>query len=133
MNQITGTPTYWKKFQSEVLAMVEELGCPTFFLTLSCTELCWNDLVEIIAKLTNMNMEIWIYFHRCKILNSNPVTVVRHFQYQLEVFFREIVLISSGPLSNVKYYAIGVEFQVKASPHIHSFLCVKYWGQYWYL
>ena len=52
------------------------------------------------------------YFQRCKILNSNPVTVVRHFQYRVEVFFWETVLISSGPLSNVKYYAIRVEFQV---------------------
>ena len=133
MNQITGTPAYWKKFHSKVLTMVKQLGCPTFFLTLSCTELRLNDLVEIIGKLTNMNMQIWIFFHRCKILNSNPVAVARHFQYQVEVFFREIVLILSEPLSNVKYFVIWVEFQVKGSPYIHSFLCVKYWGQYWYL
>ena len=30
MNQIKGTPAYWKKFQREVLAMVKQLGCPTF-------------------------------------------------------------------------------------------------------
>ena len=58
MNQITGTPAYWKKFQSEVLTIAKQLGCPTFFLTLSSTELRLNDLVEIIAKLTNMNMQI---------------------------------------------------------------------------
>ena len=33
-------------------------------------------------------------------------------------------MISSGPLSNVKYYAIRVGFQVTGSPHIHSFLWV---------
>ena len=31
MNQIKGTPAYWKKFQREVLTMVKQLGCPTFF------------------------------------------------------------------------------------------------------
>ena len=31
MNQIQGTPAYWKKFQREFLAMVKQLGCPIFF------------------------------------------------------------------------------------------------------
>ena len=56
MNQIRATPAYQKKIQSEVLAMVKQLGCPTFFITLLCANLHWNDLVEIIAKLKNMNL-----------------------------------------------------------------------------
>ena len=63
------------------------------------------------------------YFTRCQFLNDNPVAVVRHFQYRVEVFFREVILISD-PLSNVKYYTIRAEFQVGGSPHIHSFLWV---------
>ena len=31
MSQIKGTSAYWKKFQREVLAMMKQLGCPTFF------------------------------------------------------------------------------------------------------
>ena len=128
MSKIRGTPAYWKRFQSEVLAIVKQLGCPSFFLTLSCADLKWNDLVEVILKSRNLQMaavEIasMDYFTRCKFLNDNPVTVVRHFQYRVEVFFREVILISD-PLSNVKYYAIRVEFQVRGSPHIHSFLWV---------
>ena len=34
MNSIKGTPAYWKKFLHEVLAMIKELGLPTFFMTL---------------------------------------------------------------------------------------------------
>ena len=37
-NQIRGTPAYWKTFHYEVLAMTKQSGCPTFFLTLSCTD-----------------------------------------------------------------------------------------------
>ena len=85
MSKIRGTPAYWKRFQSEVLAMVKQLGCPSFFLTLSCADLKWNDLVEVILKSRNLQMaaeEIagMDYFTRCKFLNDNPVTVVRHFQ-----------------------------------------------------
>ena len=58
------------------------------------------------------------YFDKTKILNSNPVLLARHYQYRVEVFFKEIV--SDGPLGKIKHYAIRVEFQVRGSPHIHS-------------
>ena len=38
MNQIRGTPAYWKRLQYEVLAMIKQIGCPTLFLTLSCAD-----------------------------------------------------------------------------------------------
>ena len=47
MSKIRGTPAYWKRFQSETLAMVKQLGCPSFFSTLSCADLKWNDLVKL--------------------------------------------------------------------------------------
>ena len=55
-------------------------------------------------------------------LNNNPVLVARHFQYHVEVFFKEIII--DGPLGKTKYYAIRVEFQVRGSPHVHCFLWV---------
>ena len=42
MNAIKGTPVYWKKFSFDALAMVKQLVCPTFFMTLSSAELRWN-------------------------------------------------------------------------------------------
>ena len=48
MNTLKGTPAYWKRFQLEVLAMIKQLGLPTFFITLSCADLRWHGLIEII-------------------------------------------------------------------------------------
>ena len=64
------------------------------------------------------------YHDRCRLLNSNPVFVKRHFQYRVEVFFKEIV--ADGPLGRTKYlhYAICVEFQVCGSPNANCFLWV---------
>ena len=62
------------------------------------------------------------YFHRTKILNSNPVLLAMHFQYRVEVFFKEIIV--DDPRGKVKHYAIRVEFQVRGSPHIHSLIWV---------
>ena len=52
-------------------------------------------------------------------LNNNPVLVARHFQYKVEVFFKDIIL--DGPLGKTKYYANCIEFQERGSPHVHSF------------
>ena len=38
-------------------------------------------------------------------------------------YFLKIIVID-GPLGKVKYHAIKVEFQVRGSPHIHSFLWI---------
>ena len=127
MNTIKGTPAYWKKFQCEVLAMVKQLGVPTFFLTLSSADLRWNDLVTIISKLNGLHLSKedianLSYHDRCNLLNSNPVLVARHFQYRVEVFFKEIVI--NGPLGPCKSFVIRIEFQVRGSPHVHSFLWI---------
>ena len=55
-------------------------------------------------------------------MNKNPVLVARHFQYRSEMFFKVIVL--DVPLGKTQYYAIQVEFQVRGSLHIHSFISI---------
>ena len=52
MNSIKGTAAYWKKFKSEVLTMVKQLGVLTFFLTLSYADLRWDESIKIIQKLS---------------------------------------------------------------------------------
>ena len=109
----------------QVLAMVRQFETPTFFLTLSCADLGWNDPISIIFKLNRVDIldeevDEMSYHERFDTLNKDPVLVARHFQYRVEVFFKIIVL--DGPLGKTHYYVIGVEFQVRRSPHIHSFI-----------
>ena len=90
MNRIKGVPAYWKRFQFEVLAMVRQLGCPSFFMTLSSADLHWPELISIISKMSrnpisSENIDKLNYFERCKLLNENPVFVARHFQYRVEL------------------------------------------------
>ena len=56
MSLVKGTPAYWKQFLYDVLAMVKQLGIPTFFLTLSCADLRWEELPYIINKLNNLGL-----------------------------------------------------------------------------
>ena len=62
------------------------------------------------------------YNDRCEILNANPVTLSRHFQYRVECFFKTVII--DGPLGKTMYYAIRVEFQLRGSPHIHCLLWI---------
>ena len=96
-------------------------------MTLSCADLYWNELISIIAKLKGENLQEehinnMDFFEQCTYLNMNPVLLARHFQYRFEVFFKVIVI--NGPFGKVKYHAIRVEFQVRGSLHIHSFLWI---------
>ena len=79
MNTLKRTLAYWKRFQLEVLAMIKQLGLPTFFITFSCADLQWHELIEIIYMLnegdilTDDDIHSMNYFDKTKILNSNPV------------------------------------------------------------
>jgi len=48
--KIPGTPPYWKKFMREVIAMVKQLGIPTWFMTLSRAHLRRVELFKVLAK-----------------------------------------------------------------------------------
>ena len=39
LRHVPGSPPYWQKFMYEVVAMVKQLGIPTWFMTLSCADL----------------------------------------------------------------------------------------------
>ena len=96
-------------------------------MTLSCADLHWNELISVIStlngnKITDADIDSMDFFERCRFLKLNPVVLARHFQYRVEIFFKVIII--NGPLGKVKYHAIRVEFQVRGSPHIHSFLWI---------
>ena len=107
--------------------MVKQLGIPTFFLTLSCADLRWNELISIISKLNGLNiLEVDIdqisYHKRRDTFSKNPALVVSHFQYRVELFSKTII--PDGPFGKKNYYAICVEFQVRRSPRVHPFIWI---------
>ena len=99
--------------------MVKQLGTPTFFSTLPCDDLQWNQIISIMFKLNRVDIsdkdiDEMSYQERRDTLNKNPVLVARYFQYRVEMIFKAVVL--DGPLGKAQYYAIQGEFQVRGSP-----------------
>ena len=127
LRQIPGTPPYWQKFMYEVVAMVKQLGIPTWFMTLSCADLRWPELFQIIARtqgknISNEEVDALSYNEKCSMLNLNPVVVAKHFQYRVETFFTEVLLSNSNPIGKIVYYALRIEFQMRGSPHLHALI-----------
>ena len=61
-------------------------------MTLSCADLRWPELFQIIARtngknITTEEVEALSYDEKCRLLNLNPVIVAKHFQYRVETFF----------------------------------------------
>ena len=127
LRQIPGSPPYWQKFMYEVVAMVKQLGIPTWFMTLSCADLRWPELFQIISKcngkdMTDNQVDALSYDERCRLLNLNPVITAKHFQYRVETFFTEILLTEANPIGKIVYYALRIEFQMRGSPHLHALI-----------
>ena len=56
MSSVKGAPAYCKRFLYDVLAMVKQLGTLTYFLTLSCPGLRWEEPPYIIKKSSNFRL-----------------------------------------------------------------------------
>ena len=127
LQQIPGTPPYWQRFMYEVVAMVKQLGITTCFMTLSCADLRWPELFQIISRIhgkdiTDEEVDALSYDEKSKILNLNPVIVAKHFQFRVETLFTEILLSKSKPIGKIVYYALRIEFQMRGSPRLHALI-----------
>ena len=130
MKNIKGSPAYWQRFMYDVLAMIKQLGPPSWWMTFSCADLRWNEIYKILSKLqgkelTDQEIDLMTYNEKCKMLNSNPVVVAKHFQYRLEILFKEVLLGSGEPIGKILYDAIRIEFQFHGSAHAHCFVWVE--------
>ena len=124
MSSGKGTPANWKQILFEVLAMVKQLGVPTYFLTLSCADLRWDELPYIINKLNNLGLTEEELKNLSTKHEQNSLIVIQCSLLGTSIikykFFKEIIL--DGILGKTKYY--GVEFQDRGSPNVHAFIWI---------
>lgn len=55
---------------------------------------------------------------RCNLLNNNTVLVAKHFQYKVEIFPNEIIVVLFGKNN---FFAIRIEFQERSIQHVDPF------------
>lgn len=94
INSIKGSPAYWKKLESEVLAMIKQLSYPSFFLTLSCADFHWEEISKLIVAANGYSffsdeLKTLNYFEKYKLLNANTIVLARHFQHRISTFLKK--------------------------------------------
>ena len=110
--------------------MLQKLGIPTWFLTLSAADLHWPEMIQAVAaqfgrKLSQKDVLKMSIADRSTYLCQNPITGVQMFQHRIEAFFSEYLLSDAHPIGNITDYVIKIEFQMRGSPHAHCLLWVK--------
>ena len=127
---IRGSPPYYQRTFYDLLAMIRQLGTPTWFFTLSVAGMKWPDMISAIAKqycvfYSDKEIEVLSFEQKSNWLRRNPVTAARHFHYRLNTFFQEFLKSMAMPLGEIVDYGIRIEFQARGSPHAHCVIWVK--------
>ncbi|XP_071963919.1 uncharacterized protein [Antedon mediterranea] len=127
LKQIRGTPPYWQATQKDVLAMVRQIGKPTFFLSFSSADLRWKEIMTTLLSQTGdqRNIDDLEWADKCNLLKSNPVTVARMFDKRFHTFLKKVILSETQPIGKVTDYFYRIEFQMRGSPHVHMLVWVE--------
>ncbi|MDD9818100.1 MAG: hypothetical protein OXU61_08220 [Gammaproteobacteria bacterium] len=84
LKNVRGSPPYYQRTFYELLAMIRQLGIPTWFFTLTAADMKWPDMIQIIARqygvsYTDEELKAMSYQGKSSWLRCNPVTAARHF------------------------------------------------------
>ena len=118
MKNIRGSPPYYQRTFYDLLAMICQLGTPTWFFTLSAADLKWPDVIQAISKqydvhYTDDEVAALSFVDKSNWLKRNPVTAARHFHYRLTAFFQTFLKFTAKLLGEIVDYAIRIEFQAR--------------------
>ena len=129
---IRNSPQYWENQKRDVFAMIRQLGIPTLFLSLSANDLHWAELITALGKLVDNkdyseavanNTLSWET--RSRLVQSDPVSCVRHFDQRVTQFIENVLKSPHSPLGILQDFFYRVEFQQRGSPHIHMLAWIQ--------
>ena len=130
LKALRGSPPYFEKAKKDLFAMIRQLGPATLFCSFSSAETQWYHLLRILGELidnktySDNELENLNWEERCRLIQSDPVTCARHFDYQVNQFLGSFLLSSLEPLGKISDWFYRVEYQQRGSPHIHMVIWV---------
>ncbi|XP_029157942.1 uncharacterized protein LOC114935487 [Nylanderia fulva] len=125
MRALRGSNAYWQTACSGLIAMVRNLGPPQWFLTLSCNDFNWKDILQaclIAAQRKGENVDNLEFNEKQRLVVEHPVVLSRHFMVRVHAMMR--VLLNDDTLLGEKLIDFWwrIEFQNRGSLHLHM-LC----------
>ena len=131
LRAVRGSPPYFEKAKKDIFAMIRQLGTASLFCSFSSAETQWTHLLRILGKLvdnktyTDTELENLNWEEKSRLIQSDPVTCARHFDYQVHKFLQNFLLSSAAPLGKIADWFYRVEYQQRGSPHIHMLIWLE--------
>ena len=108
--------------------MIWQLGPASLFCSFSSAETKWIHLLRILGKLidhkdySGEDLENRTWDEKCRLIQSDPVTCARHFDYQFNTFLKQFLMKDIAPLGKIRDWFYRVEYQQRGSPHVHMLI-----------
>ncbi|KAI3924837.1 hypothetical protein MKW98_031088 [Papaver atlanticum] len=121
--QMRGCRAYWYSRLKELISMVNQLGPPTIFFTLSAADLQWPELYKLLDtenRLESLDPNRRMR-ERAKLLNQNPLVVSWFLQKRVDLFLK---LFLKKEFKVVDHW-YRFEWQSRGSGHMHGFLWLE--------
>ena len=130
INMIPGLSPYWHAHRNKLTAMVQQIGCPHIFFTLSAADLHWPELHRLIeeqrvirygGELLDLSTlgEQAAYNRRINNLTNYPHIVALFIQNRVKMFLETI---QNCPTLAFDDFWYRFEWQDRGSGHVHGFL-----------
>ena len=150
LDNIKGTPRYFKKKKNEFISKLENLGGFTFFFTLSCADMRWSENFTSLLHLEGYKIIYDTEFDKVLIqdpaqpdqewtieefltqnqgkhefIRKNILNATRNFDNRVKNFIKTIIMSKYSEM-HVKYFNYRVEFQLRGAGHIHGALWINF-------
>jgi len=128
--RIKGSLTSKKFMRNEVWSLISYIGAPSWFITLSPTDI--NHPICIYFADKNITFKPEMYFKKAdeayRLVTSNPVAAARFFHMMVENFIKHVLGFGEkhcGFYGETEAYYSTVEQQERLTLHLHMLLWIK--------
>ena len=114
LQSVRGSPQYWQQRLKDLFGMLRQLGCPTFFVTLSCADMRWKEFVDTFVRHTGEKIkDSYSFAEKAKLLRTNPVLAARMFERRLKNFMNLFIKGGAWCLGQVQDWFSRIEMQCR--------------------
>ena len=131
---LRGTSMYYEQSKKNLMASLRQHGCPSIFLTLSCAEFDWPELLKEILetvyrkKVSQKDIDDLSIAEKNRLISENVVQSTMHFQKRIDKIFSLLkydFFKGSTKTYHASSYFYRIEFQQRGAPHAHSLVWLK--------
>lgn len=129
--KLKGSAAFWNGAKSEAFANIRQLGAPAWFITCSCAEFNWTELMCCLQELaygepcSPEQASTLDSNKRYTLIKNDPVTCARHFVHRWGAFKKLLLQKCPEVLGGAIEMFVRHEFQFRGSPHVHALAWVK--------